>query len=151
MKHPFFASLLALFLCAPAAQARDNGIAPIGFGSATWLAHPHGMSVAGLRISDSSATLTGRIGLPAFMIDERNANRAGNLPQASAVTNPAAYARGEHGAAVLQRPLTLRLAQGGARAMAEALASLNAQAGSLRACASRDLGGAIDATPQHLE
>lgn len=151
MKHPFFAGLLALFLCAQAAQARDNAIAPIGFGSATWLAHPHGTSVAGLRISDRSATPSGRIGLPALMMDERDATRAGAMLQASAVTHSAARPHGESGAAALQRPLTLRLAHSGSRAMADALASLNAQAGSLRACTNGDLGGAIDATPQHLE
>ena len=147
MKYPFSASLLALLLCIPTAQARDNAIAPIGFGSATWLAHPHHAAKAtALRISDSADAGTSRIGVPALMpADARHTDQGESLPGGRIGAVPA---RARERAVAIPRPLTLRLAHAGGADAPDALASLNAQTALLRTCGD---AGAIDAAPEHLE
>lgn len=127
MKHPFYASLLALCVLAPAAQARDNAILPAGVGSASLAYAYPGAGLSGLRISDGMHAHAPRIGPPALTLAD--AGEAA-LPPVHAAPVPGAHLA--IGAAALKRPLTLRLAQAGSAGTSDALASLNARAGSSR-------------------
>lgn len=71
MNITFFASLLALSMLAPGAQAKDNAIRISGFGAAV-PAHADDRcaqrpACASLRISDDLDARVGRVGLPALM------------------------------------------------------------------------------------